>query len=387
VSTLTRSGQGRYTVGVNEDDAVPGEVLKTDERTRRILDAAVQLAEAGGFAAVRLRDVAQTSGVALGTVYKRFRSKEDLLLGVLTHELHDLRAQLAEQPVLGPTPLLRVIGFFRFLTEFLCRRPNLGRAVVRSAASGEQALSERLARFHAKLFELSFAAWQGGPHRAPTPGESVMLSALQQVWFSALCGWAGSLYDRAEVANQVAAAAGLMTHGVDHMPAELAPAARPLRVLVRAAEASQLAALGDPRMQLGEATVELVAADPALGLRELLAQADVVHVVGPIDPAAWELALEEPPPSGGRPRVVVLAGGFAAEVAERWTQHVDVVLGCDASLSAEQTRTFAEKLYLALARGWSLQDAHDDAREALAGVGGIGIAARVGADLRALSLR
>ncbi len=39
-------------------------------RVRAVVDAAVALAERGGFDAVRLRDVAEASGVALGTLYK-----------------------------------------------------------------------------------------------------------------------------------------------------------------------------------------------------------------------------------------------------------------------------------------------------------------------------
>lgn len=197
---------------------LPGEV-PTDERTRRILDAAVHLAEAGGFAAVRLREVAQTSGVALGTVYKRFRSKEDLLVGVLSVEVHDLRIRLANAPIAGETPLSRVIAFFAFLTDFLCDRPNFGRAVVRSAASGEPALSERLAQFHSVLFELSLVALCGEPARKPSTNEALMLSALQQVWFAALCGWAGALYPKTGVVDQVSSAARLMTFGVDRLPA------------------------------------------------------------------------------------------------------------------------------------------------------------------------
>ena len=41
--------------------------------------AAIELAERGGFEGVRLRDVAAHADVALGTLYRRFRSKEDLL--------------------------------------------------------------------------------------------------------------------------------------------------------------------------------------------------------------------------------------------------------------------------------------------------------------------
>ena len=59
-------------------------------RMRRIVDAAVDLAEKGGFEAVRLRDVAEQSDVALGTLYKYFRSKEDILLFALNEEIERL---------------------------------------------------------------------------------------------------------------------------------------------------------------------------------------------------------------------------------------------------------------------------------------------------------
>jgi len=311
-------------------------------------------------------------------VYKRFRSKEDLLMGVLNQELHDLRTQLADSPVCGPSPLARAIAFFGFLTEFLCRRPNLGRAVVRSAASGEKAMSERLASFHAKLFALSFSALQAGPGREPTAAEAVMLSALQQVWFSALCGWAGDLYERAEVVRQVAAAASLMTHGLDLMPETNASAPAPLRVRV----------IGEGRAppRVGEA-VEFVTGPGALA--ELLAGDgfDVLHVEGAIDAAAiagapvWNGA--------GRATIIVLTGDDDAAVGQRLTGHVDVVIRAG-GLSAGAQETFTAALYVALARGVSVQDAYDEAREALVAPvepTQIELATRPGADLRALSLR
>ena len=54
-----------------------------DERARRIVETAVELAEKDGFQAVRLRDIAAQADVALGTVYRRFKSKEDILLAAL----------------------------------------------------------------------------------------------------------------------------------------------------------------------------------------------------------------------------------------------------------------------------------------------------------------
>ena len=54
-----------------------------DDRARRIIDTAIELAERDGYAAVRLREVAARAEVALGTVYKRFASKEEILVAAM----------------------------------------------------------------------------------------------------------------------------------------------------------------------------------------------------------------------------------------------------------------------------------------------------------------
>lgn len=192
---------------------LPGEPTLVDDRASRILDAAVRLAETGGFSAVRLRDVAQASGVALGTLYKRFRSKEDLLVAVLSQELAALRERFAAAPPAGDTRLERLIACFAALTDTLCGRPHLGRAVIRSAATGENALAERLHRFHSALTELIVDAMRGRDGGPVSPAEVEMLGVLQDVWFSRLVGWTAELHDPAAVVDAVARAARLLYHG------------------------------------------------------------------------------------------------------------------------------------------------------------------------------
>jgi AcrR family transcriptional regulator len=46
------------------------------ERRSRIVDVAIRLSQGRGFENVGLREVAEEVGVALGTLYKTFRSKE-----------------------------------------------------------------------------------------------------------------------------------------------------------------------------------------------------------------------------------------------------------------------------------------------------------------------
>lgn len=186
-----------------------------NERARRIVETTVELAEEGGFEAVRLRDVAAESGVALGTVYRYFRSKEDLLVAALEREIAGLRARMTRRPPAGRTPLARLQGFFTVATHALCRRPRLARAVLRAVASGEPQITKKVARFHRDMVEMLTQALRGAP--APLPPETGFEEdvgwVLQQVWFSSLVGWSGGLHGQATVIDRVSRTAELLLEG------------------------------------------------------------------------------------------------------------------------------------------------------------------------------
>ena len=187
------------------------------DRSQRIVDTAIELAEKGGFEAVRLRDVAAHAGVALGTLYRRFRSKEDLLIAALEREWAQLEQRVTARPVKGDTPLARVSSFFAVTTRALCRRPNLARAVLRAVASGDPELTERVAGFHGSITNLITASLRGPARVEPADGtddpsdrERELAFVLQQVWFASLVGWAGGLHGQGAVIEQVRTAAALM---------------------------------------------------------------------------------------------------------------------------------------------------------------------------------
>lgn len=189
-----------------------------EERSRRIVDAAIELAEQGGFEAVRLRDVAAHANVALGTLYRRFRSKEDLLLAALELQLSAQERRLREAPLPGVSPLERVTGFFEAYTESLCGRPNLARALVRSIGSGAPELTLKVASFHTRMEALITAALRGERsaegRRAPSPGERRLVHSLLLVWFASLTGWASGLHEQREIVEHTRSAAELMLGGL-----------------------------------------------------------------------------------------------------------------------------------------------------------------------------
>ncbi|MEE8311069.1 MAG: TetR family transcriptional regulator [Candidatus Binatia bacterium] len=186
-----------------------------DERARRIVSTAVELAEKGGFEAVRLRDVASSSGVALGTLYRHFRSKEDLLVAALTEEIEQLEQRMDAHPAAGTTSTDRVSSFFSTATNGLCRRPMLAKAMLRATTSGLPELTEKVAAFHGRMTGMIAAAIRG--NGAGAKGDSSFSddeicrgALLMQVWFASLVGWSGGVHDKAAAIDQVRVAAAML---------------------------------------------------------------------------------------------------------------------------------------------------------------------------------
>lgn len=188
-----------------------------DDRAKRIVETAVALAERDGYQAVRLRDVAATAQVALGTVYKRFSSKEEILIAALEQECEKLVAKIGKKAVPGDTAPERLRFVFAAMTRGFLRRPNLAKAMVRALASGDPNITERVASFHALVTALVMSAIVGEAATEKTEwgGESdererKIASVLQNVWFASFVGWAGGLHEVSQVLDDVDMATELL---------------------------------------------------------------------------------------------------------------------------------------------------------------------------------
>jgi AcrR family transcriptional regulator len=184
-----------------------------NEREKRIVATAVQLAEEGGFEAVRLRDVAARSEVALGTLYRHFRGKDDLLVAALALEAEALQAELRETPPAGANELERTVSYFAAATNALCRKPKLSRAILRAACSDDPELAAKIRNFHGWASDLLMTALRNDSEASlavATPREARICNMLQMVWFAAMLGWMSAQNKQDEVIEQVRASAELV---------------------------------------------------------------------------------------------------------------------------------------------------------------------------------
>ncbi len=204
-----------------EAPAATGLAASQLRRIRRIVDAAIELAEQGGFDGVRLRDVAESSGVALGTLYKYFPSKEAILLYAVNEGNEGLERLMVEEPPRGETAAERVADFFARATGTFTRRPNFARAVLRAIAASDQATAAQQAGFHLRIGRMIISALRGEAPDVSRPlsetigseREQSIALMLNHVWFAALLGWSSGLHSAEAVADRMTQAIDLMLGG------------------------------------------------------------------------------------------------------------------------------------------------------------------------------
>jgi AcrR family transcriptional regulator len=123
--------------------------LRADaERNRqRILEAARELFSTRGLG-VTLNDIAHHAGVGVGTVYRRFPDKAELIDDLFEQRLEDLVA-LMEQALADPDPWHGLVGFLRGALSLQADDRGL-----RELAFGTPEGLERLGRIRARLYPL-----------------------------------------------------------------------------------------------------------------------------------------------------------------------------------------------------------------------------------------
>lgn len=185
------------------------------ERRSRIVDVAIRLSQGRGFENVGLREVAEEVGVALGTLYKTFRSKEEIISAAVEQQTRNLHRRFSRHPAQGATSVDRVENLFSRLTRALTKNPAYARAVVVAIASNHADIMSSVLRHEDATKQIIIAAMRGTtPNdvdlRAIDPKEETIAFLMRQVWFAGLVGWGAGLYTPEAVVEHVVVAARIL---------------------------------------------------------------------------------------------------------------------------------------------------------------------------------
>ncbi len=130
-------------------------------RRQRIVDAALALLDRRDYERIHMREVAEESSVALGTVYHYFASKEHLFAEVLVQRAATLRSSITRSPLVGESPADRLLDALRRTLGAFEKRPQIGKLVTRLAASDDPGAAAVLNRIDEATSEVFLGVLEG----------------------------------------------------------------------------------------------------------------------------------------------------------------------------------------------------------------------------------
>ncbi|WP_445530079.1 TetR family transcriptional regulator [Streptomyces cyslabdanicus] len=187
--------------------ASPPLTERQEARRRRILRASAQLAARGGFDAVQMREVAESSQVALGTLYRYFPSKVHLLVATMQDQLERLHGTLRKNPPTGESAAERVAQTLMRAFGALQRDPHLADAMVRALTFADRSVSPEVDQVSRRTTAIILDATG---LEEPTAEQLSAVRVIEHTWLSALIAWLSGRASLAQAKADIETACRLM---------------------------------------------------------------------------------------------------------------------------------------------------------------------------------
>jgi AcrR family transcriptional regulator len=184
--------------------------VETAARKERLIAAATALAGEGGYDAVQMRDVAARAEVALGTLYRHYASKDQLLLAAMAQQAATLRERLVQRPPDGDTPSARVSAVLRRASRALERAPLVTKAMLAAMSTTEEATVPLKHEIDSTLRAIIADVVDGDGHCSAFADLDGIVRVLGSVWFAELTYWSNGVNPSSSMGDNLASAAELL---------------------------------------------------------------------------------------------------------------------------------------------------------------------------------
>jgi AcrR family transcriptional regulator len=188
------------------------------ERRQRVLDAVVELVAAGRLGDMGMKDIADRSGVALGTIYRYFSSRDHVAAAALLEWARALdggqavaAGGAAEGAEGGGTMADRLVAILHRAVRAYERQPSFARLLILAATSTDPHASEAFARMGGSVYDTLGAALDG---LDPAERRRV-LDVVGAVWYQAMIDWVNERKTIDQVYEAVESAARLVLAGFE----------------------------------------------------------------------------------------------------------------------------------------------------------------------------
>jgi TetR/AcrR family transcriptional regulator, cholesterol catabolism regulator len=199
------------------------------DRRARVLDAVVDLVAAGRLEDMGMKDVAERSGVALGTIYRYFSSKDHVAAAALLEWARALDGQGASARSNGGeggqggqrragrgggagSMTGRLVAILRRAVRAYQREPNFARLLILAATSTDPFASE----CYREMGDSVYAALGAALDDLDPVERRRVLDVVGAVWYHALVEWVNGRKTIAQVYEAVESAARLVLAGYEN---------------------------------------------------------------------------------------------------------------------------------------------------------------------------
>ena len=174
-------------------ESTEGLTASQRDRRLRVIRAALELAAHGGYEAVQMRDVSTEAGVALGTIYRYFSSKDHLLVAAMLEWMLDLERTVTRRPPEGDTSCDRVLDVLHRALRSVERDPALAAAVVTAQTSDDGAAARATQEVTEVMYRIMGAAFPTIPIPVtPTTSSASSVTSGSRAWCRGPRAWATS---------------------------------------------------------------------------------------------------------------------------------------------------------------------------------------------------
>jgi len=186
------------------------------ERRDRIVESGLRLLRTNDHHQIQMKDVAADAGVALGTVYRYFQSKDHLFAEVLAAWGSELRTNVERKPLKGNTNAERLTDVLHRSMRAFQGWPQLARVVMALEASEDPFTREIFARNMARNIDVYVEAVQG----LPDPLTLDVVRVATSVFDLQLRQWVVGAQSIAEVYDRIARAVWVILEFSEQLPAD-----------------------------------------------------------------------------------------------------------------------------------------------------------------------
>ena len=166
----------------------------------------MRMAAEGGYEAVQMRAVAERADVSLGTIYRYFNGKDDMLLAGLVSWIQRVRERLESHPPRQETAGDRLSTLLAGAAEMAERTPMLMSALFTALNTTDPAAAETKRAVESEILQFIVTAIGDDPKIDAAGAARV----IRHVWFSATSRWVGGLAEAGSVEEELRHAVQMM---------------------------------------------------------------------------------------------------------------------------------------------------------------------------------